>query len=466
MRKNIIQKIWDHHVVARSPGFPDVLAIDLHLLHEVTSPQAFQMLREKKMGVFSLERTLATLDHNVSTTPNRESLPNPVARNQILALRKNALDFKVTLLDMGSGKQGIVHIIGPELGVTLPGMTIVCGDSHTATHGAFGALAFGIGTSEVGYVLATGCLLQKPAQTMQILFKGQREKGIYAKDYILKLIHDIGVSGGRGYALEYAGEPIHALNMEERMTLCNMSIECGARAGLIAPDEVTFNYLKGKEAAPKGPAFEKAIEHFKSFCSDEGATFDKKVEVNLNQLAPMVTWGTNPGQSTTIDGRIPHLSDLTHQQRDLASHSLEYMDLKPNMPLKGIPLDYVFLGSCTNARISDLREAASILKGHKIAKGLQMIVVPGSEQVERQAQEEGLIDIFREANAEFRHPGCSSCLGMNEDKIPSGARCASTSNRNFIGRQGPGARTHLMSPAMAAAAALTGEITDVREFLS
>ncbi len=383
-----------------------------------------------------------------------------------MAIRKNAPEFGVKLLDMGSGKQGIVHIIGPECGVTLPGMTIVCGDSHTATHGAFGALAFGIGTSEVGYVLATGCLLQKTAQTMQVHFKGKREKGIYSKDYILRLIHEIGVSGGRGYTLEYMGDPIRALNMEERMTMCNMSIECGARAGLIAPDEVTFDYLKGREAVPKGKKFEKATQHFKTFFSDEGASFDKYVEINLEGLAPMVTWGTNPSQSTTIEGHIPHLKDLTCAQRNLAAHSLDYMELKPGTPLNGIPIDYVFLGSCTNARITDLREAGSILRGRKILKGTQMIVVPGSEQVAMQAKEEGLIDLFLEAGAEFRHPGCSSCLGMNEDKIPPGARCASTSNRNFIGRQGPGARTHLMSPAMAAAAALAGEITDVREFLN
>ncbi len=466
MRRNIIQKIWEAHVVEKRKGFPDILAIDLQLVHEVTSPQAFQMLRDRKLPVFSTKRTLATVDHNVSTTRNRESLPNPISRKQILALRENTRDFNVRLLDMGSGKQGIVHMIGPECGVTLPGSTIVCGDSHTSTHGAFGALAFGVGTSEVGFVLATGCLLQSPSQTMRINFIGQREAGITAKDLILKLIEQIGVSGGRGYTLEYSGEAIRALSMEERMTICNMSIECGARAGLVAPDETTYEYLKKREAAPKGKKWEEALEHFKKLPTDEGASFDREVEVNLEGLAPMVTWGTNPGQSTTIEGKIPDLNDLDPKERDLAKRSLEYMDLKPGTPLKGIPIEYVFIGSCTNARLSDLKAAAMIMKGKKVAKGVTVYVVPGSEEVYHRAKEEGLMDIFLEAGADFRHPGCSSCLAMNEDKIPSGARCASTSNRNFIGRQGPGARTHLMSPIMAAAAAIEGKIVDVRRILS
>lgn len=465
MGKNIIEKIWEAHVVQRQEGFPDILAIDLHLVHEVTSPQAFQVLRDRKIPVFSKKRTLATIDHNISTTNNRESLPNPVSRKQILALRENAKDFGVRLLDMGSGRQGIVHVIGPECGVTLPGMTIVCGDSHTSTHGAFGALAFGIGTSEVGHVLATGCLLQKPSLMMRILFEGKRKKGVGAKDMILKLIHEIGVGGGQGYTLEYAGEAIQDLSMEERMTICNMSIECGARAGLVAPDQVTYDYIEGREAAPKGDSWIKALERFKKLPSDIGCHYDKEVRLDMDQLAPMVTWGTNPGQSSSIEEKIPLLKSLEEKQRELASRSLDYMALKPGQALRGIPIEYVFIGSCTNSRISDLRAAAKIIKGNTIAKGVTAYVVPGSEQVYQQAVDEGLRDIFVEAGADFRHPGCSSCLAMNEDKIPSGARCASTSNRNFIGRQGPGARTHLMSPIMAAAAAITGEITDVREML-
>ncbi|MCH9633464.1 MAG: 3-isopropylmalate dehydratase large subunit [Chlamydiae bacterium] len=465
MQQNIIEKIWNTHVVERRKGFPDILAIDLHLVHEVTSPQAFQMLREKKLPVFSTKQTLATIDHNVSTTPNRENLPNPISRKQILALRENAREFNVRLFDMGSGKQGIVHMIGPECGVTLPGSTIVCGDSHTSTHGAFGALAFGIGTSEVGYVLATGCILHSPSETMRVHFKGQKEAGITAKDLILKLIQHIGVSGGRGYTIEYTGEAIEALTMEERMTICNMSIECGARAGLIAPDEITYEYLKHTDAAPKGNKWEEALKYFKSVRSDPGAHFDREVEVDITDLAPMVTWGTNPGQSSTIEGKVPLIAELHSKERALAQRAMEYMGVEPGLPLLNLPIDYVFIGSCTNARISDLRAAAEIMRGKKVAKDVVVYVVPGSENVHHQAEKEGLIEIFVQAGAEFRHPGCSSCLAMNEDKIPPKARCASTSNRNFIGRQGPGARTHLMSPIMAAAAAIAGKIVDVRGVL-
>lgn len=465
MAKNLIEKIWDAHVVERAEGFPDILAIDLHLVHEVTSPQAFEMLRQKNWPVYSLQRTLATLDHNVSTTTNRKSLPNPVSRKQILALRKNAREFNVKLLDMGSGKQGIVHVVGPECGVTLPGMTIVCGDSHTSTHGAFGALAFGIGTSEVGYVLATSCLLQKKPQTLKVLFKGIPQKGLYAKDYILKLIQQIGVSGGQGYVLEYAGLPIEKLSMEERMTLCNMSIECGARAGLVAPDQTTYDYLKNKEAAPKGAHWDKALKRFESFKSDLGAKYDKEVIVDLDNLSPIVTWGTNPAQSVSIKDKLPKLSAFQGDQKQLAKKAYAYMDLQEGQKIEGLRIDHVFIGSCTNARLTDLKEAAQIIQGHQVAPHVKAIVVPGSEQVYAQAVKEGLKDLFESAGAEFRFPGCSSCLGMNEDKIPPEKRCASTSNRNFIGRQGPKARTHLMSPAMAAYAALAGEIRDVREVL-
>ncbi len=465
MRSNIINKIWDLHTVESRDEFPDIISIDLHLLHEVTSPQAFDVLKQRGLKIHALERTVATVDHNVSTTPDRESLPSQVSRSQILTLRRNCEDFGVKLWDMGSGRQGIVHIIGPEQGLTQPGMTIVCGDSHTSTHGAFGALALGIGTTEISHVMATGCLLLSRPKTMKIQFNGHLGKAITAKDMILKLIQVIGVHGATGYVLEYCGSATRKLSMEERMTICNMSIECGARAGLISPDEITYDYMKGRLGAPKGSEWNRAVAHWRSLASTDESTYDRTVEIELDHIAPVVTWGTTPGQSIGIDQVIPFPESMTPEAGELAKKSLEYMRLQAGQPLEGVPIDYVFLGSCTNSRISDYREAAKILKGKRVAKGVTVYVVPGSEVVHKQMIEEGLDRIFIDAGADFRQPGCSMCLGMNEDKCPPGKRVASTSNRNFIGRQGPGALSHLMSPIMAAAAAVTGKITDVRKFL-
>lgn len=455
MSKNIIEKIWDQHVVVSRDGFPDIFAIDLQLIHEVTSPQAFNELLERKMKVFDVERCVATLDHNIPTSFNRKIITNPTSANQVETLRNNCRDFEVKLLDMESGKQGIVHVIGPELGLTQPGMTIVCGDSHTSTHGAFGALAFGIGTSEVGHVLGTSCMLQLKSKTMRVKFIGRRGLGVTAKDMILALIRQISVSGATGYVVEYAGEAISGLSMEERMTICNMSIECGARAGLIAPDEVTFEYLEGREAVVSGEEFERAKKYWKSLVSDDGASYDKEVEVDISDLRPMVTWGVNPGEAICIDEVIPD-SDLT---------ALDYVKLQAGEKIEGVGVDYVFIGSCTNARISDLRAAAEIFRGRKVAAGVQVYVVPGSESVRDMARKEGLDLVFTEAGADFRNPGCSMCLAMNDDKVPAGKRCVSTSNRNFVGRQGTGSITHLVSPIMAAAAAIEGKITDVRKYL-
>jgi 3-isopropylmalate/(R)-2-methylmalate dehydratase large subunit len=463
--KTIIEKIWDSHVVENKEGFPDILAIDLQLVHEVTSPQAFQVLKERNLSVFAPRRTLATVDHNTPTKREGLTIQNPISRHQIETLRENCRMFGVPLLDMGSGYQGIVHVIGPELGFTHPGMTIVCGDSHTSTHGAFGALAFGIGTSEVAQVLATGCILQKKPKTMRVSFKGDLPRGVTAKDIILALIRKIGVNGGTGHVIEYTGEPVHALSMEERMTICNMSIECGARAGLIAPDETTFAYIKGKIGAPKGEKWEEAVNYWKNLTTDIGAAYDKEIELFLSEMSPMVTWGINPEQTIAIDELVPSPISFPEEMRELAQKAIDYVKLIPGKPIEGVPIDYVFIGSCTNARLSDLHEAAKVMKGRKIAPGVKVFIVPGSEAIHRIAIEEGLAAIFIEAGAEYRSPGCSMCLAMNEDRVPPGKRCASTSNRNFIGRQGPESITHLMSPIMAAAAAVTGKITDVRNFL-
>lgn len=454
--KNIIQKIWDAHVVHSQPGHPDVFAIDLQLIHEVTSPQAFAELRARKLSVHAPERCVATVDHIVSTAPNRQTVVAP----QVEALRKNCRDFGVKLLDMGSGRQGIVHVIGPELGLVQPGMTVVCGDSHTSTHGAFGAIAFGIGSSEVGHVLATGCMLQQRPKTMKVHFRGMTSKHVTAKDMILKLIQQIGIAGGTGYILEYTGDVIRSLYPEERMTICNMSIECGARAGLIAPDEMTFEYLRSSQSVVRSS---EQIEHWKSLASDLGATYDAEVEVDVGDLAPMVTWGVNPAQSVAIDQPIPDPETLKGAAADLARKAMEYTKLTPGQSMEGVPIDYVFIGSCTNGRISDLRAAAQIMKGKKVAKGVTVIIAPGSEAVRAQAIAEGLDKIFSDAGADFRQPGCSMCIAMNGDAVSPGKRCASTSNRNFIGRQGLGSITHLMSPPMAALAAMDGRITDVRK---
>ncbi len=457
MPKNIIEKIWDAHVVKSKKGYPDIFAIDLQLMHEVTSPQAFTELRRRKAKVFAPNRTVATVDHIISTANDRKLLTYPAAKKQVETLRDNCLEFGIPLFDFDSENQGIVHVIGPELGLTQPGMTIVCGDSHTSTHGAFGAIAFGIGTTEVGHVLMTGCMLQTRPKTMKVEFVGQTPPGLSAKDLILKLINQIGVSGGTGHIIEYTGEAIRDMSMEERMTICNMSIECGARAGLIAPDKTTFAYIKGRQFAPKN--FDAAMKKWKAFSSDKNAKYDKVVKVNISKMAPMVTWGINPSQSIEITQKIPSANN------DSIKQALTYTKLKANQKISGVPVDYVFIGSCTNARLSDLRAVAKILKGKKVSPTTKVYIVPGSKKVQQAAIKEGLDKIFINAGADFRNPGCSMCLAMNEDKVPAGKRCASTSNRNFIGRQGPGSITHLMSPIMAAAAAITGKITDVRKFL-
>jgi len=463
MLKNIIDKIWEGHVVKSKDGYPGILAIDLHYIHEVTSPQAFEELRARGLKVHALDRMLANLDHIVSTGKNRRVITDPAAKNMIGTLRGNCEEFSVKLLDMDSGKQGIVHVVGPELGVTQPGMTIVCGDSHTATHGAFGSIAFGIGTTEVSHVMASSCVLQNKPKTMKIDFNGNLPKGVYAKDLILKLINEIGVGGGAGYIVEYTGNVIRNMNIEERMTICNMSIEFGARAGLIAPDEITFDYLKGREAVVKGEEFERACEYWRTLVSDEGAKFDKVVEIDLSDMRPIVTWGINPGQSVFINENIPYLKDVNFEERELAKKALDYVKLEEGQSLIGVKIDYVFIGSCTNGRISDFREAAKVLNGKKIADNVEVYLVPGSEKVMQMMIDEGLDKIFMDAGIEMRNPGCSMCLAMNEDKVPAGKRCASTSNRNFIGRQGENAISHLMSPAMAAAAAVAGEIVELED---
>jgi 3-isopropylmalate/(R)-2-methylmalate dehydratase large subunit len=461
--KTIIDKIWENHVVYREDGKPDLLYIDLHLVHEVTSPQAFEGLRQKGRKVRRPDLTFATMDHNVPTV-NRFVIADEVARNQIAALERNCREFSIPLADLHSEEQGIVHVIGPELGLTQPGKTIVCGDSHTSTHGAFGALAFGIGTSEVEHVLATQTLWQHKPKTLQIRIDGKLGEGVTAKDVILAIIGRYGVGVGTGYIIEFTGEVIRNMSMEERMTICNMSIEAGARAGLVSPDETTFAYLRGRKYAPKGEEFEKAVERWRALATDEGAEYDKTIEIDASTIAPMVTWGTNPSMSTSVDGTVPYPEEFASETEQKAvRRALEYMGLKPGTPITEIPVQHVFIGSCTNSRISDLREAAKIVKGKKVAKGVRALVVPGSQQVKKQAEEEGLAQIFIDAGFEWRDSGCSACLGMNPDIIPEGEHCASTSNRNFEGRQGKGARTHLVSPAMAAAAAVYGHFVDVRK---
>jgi 3-isopropylmalate/(R)-2-methylmalate dehydratase large subunit len=456
--KNIIEKIWESHIVEQREGHPAVFAIDLMLIHEVTSAQAFQTLRDKNLPVFDTSRLLATLDHSIPTRKNRFVIYDTAAKNQVETLRRNCAEYGIPIYDFDSGRQGIVHVIGPELGATQPGMTIVCGDSHTSTHGAFGALAFGIGTSEVGHVLATGCLLQRKPKTMKVEFKGRFAQGVFSKDAILKLIADIGIGGGNGHIIEYCGEAVHAMSMEERMTVCNMSIECGARAGLIAPDETTYNYIEGRQRAPQGEAWERARAYWESLLSDDGATYDKEVVIDVSNLKPMVTWGTNPEQACEITEKIPEYKELSGSKLTMAEKALEYIDLEPGAEIAGVPIDWAFVGSCTNGRLEDLRIVASILKNQKISNGVTMYIVPGSEAVRAQAIEEGLADIFESAGADFRMPGCSMCLGMNDDKVPEGKRCISSSNRNFVGRQGPGSRTHLASPATVAASAVAGKI--------
>lgn len=462
--KTLFDKIWDAHVVHKVENGPEALYIDRHYIHEVTSPQAFAGLKKRGLKVFRPDRTVATADHNVPTKDQHLPIGDALSKMQVETLTKNCENFGITLYGLGHPFQGIVHVIGPELGITQPGMTIVCGDSHTATHGAFGAIAFGIGTSEVEQVFATQCLLQRKPKRMKITVEGDVKKGVLAKDIILYIISQISTSGGNGYFVEYAGSAFRSLSMEGRMTVCNMSIEMGARGGLIAPDETTFAYVKGREFAPKGEAFDKAVAHWKTLYSDEDAAFDKEYTFDAADIDPMITYGTNPGMGIKIGGNIPKPEDF-RDKSDKATllKSLEYMDLAPGTPLLGKQVNYVFIGSCTNARMEDLRQVAELVKGKRKADNVHAYIIPGSKQVEKQAIAEGLDKIFTEAGFELRQPGCSACLGMNEDKIPKGEYCVSTSNRNFEGRQGPGARTLLASPLTAAATAIKGFIADARE---
>jgi len=459
--RTLFEKVWDRHVVLEEPGEPALIYVDLHLVHEVTSAQAFEGLRLAGRTVRRTELTVATMDHNVPTLPG--PITDPMAKAQLDALRANCEEFGVRLYGTGSGHEGIVHVIGPELGLTQPGKTIVCGDSHTSTHGAFGALAIGIGTSEVEHVLATQTLQQRRPKTMLLEFVGALPAGLTAKDLILAAIGQVGVDGGVGYVVEYTGEAIRALTMEQRMTVCNMSIEWGARAGMIAPDETTFDYLEGREFVPSGEDWQRATEEWRSLASDPDASYDSHVVVDLAELVPQVTWGTNPGMVVPVTGSVPDPASFDDPgDRAAAERALEYMDLQPGQRIEDIRIDRVFIGSCTNSRIEDLRAAASVVEGQRIDPRVTGLVVPGSAQVRRQAEEEGLDRIFLDAGFEWRLAGCSMCLGMNPDVLAPGERCASTSNRNFEGRQGRGGRTHLVSPQMAAAAALHGRFVDVR----
>ncbi len=463
--RTLFEKVWDEHVVTASNGRPALLYIDLHLVHEVTSPQAFDGLRAAGRKVRQTQRTIATVDHNIPTEPRGTPITDPIAARQIEALQKNCREFGVPLFDIDSPNQGIVHVIGPELGFTQPGKTIVCGDSHTSTHGAFGALAFGIGTSEVEHVLATQCLPQRKPRTMLIQVNDKLPEGVSAKDLILGIIGQIGTDGATGYVIEYAGEAVRALSMEGRMTVCNMSIEGGARAGMIAPDETTFAYLKGRRFAPQGADWDKAVARWRELPSDAGAPYDRVIEIDAAKLSPFVTWGTNPGMVVPVTGQVPVLADMKSEaERTAAERMYEYMGLKPGTKVEDIAVDRVFIGSCTNSRLEDLRAAAKVAKGHHVSSKVRAMVVPGSQVVKQIAEQEGLDKILREAGFEWRESGCSMCLGMNPDILQPGERCASTSNRNFEGRQGRGGRTHLVSPMMAAAAAIAGHFTDIRNW--
>jgi 3-isopropylmalate/(R)-2-methylmalate dehydratase large subunit len=463
MSRTLFEKIWDAHVVREAAGEPALLYIDLHLVHEVTSPQAFDGLRAAGREVRRPDLTVSTIDHNVPTTDRSLPIADPIAAQQIETLRRNCAEFGIQLYDIDSPEQGIVHVIGPELGLTRPGLTIVCGDSHTSTHGAFGALAFGIGTSEVEHVLATQCLPQSKPRTMLVKTTGELAEGVTAKDLALGLIGQIGTDGATGHVIEYAGPAVRSLSMEGRMTLCNMSIEAGARAGMVAPDDVTYAYLEGRRFAPRGAAWNEALAYWRSLAGDEGAEHDTVVEFDASALAPFVTWGTSPGQVVPVTGRVPDPSAAhSESERRSTARALEYMGLAPGTRMEDVSIDRVFIGSCTNARIEDLRAAAGVVRGHRVSEAVRALVVPGSGAVKRAAEAEGLDEIFRAAGFEWREAGCSMCLGMNPDTLAPGERCASTSNRNFEGRQGKGSRTHLVSPAMAAAAAVAGHFTDVR----
>jgi len=465
MPKTLYDKIWEDHMVHQQSDGTELLYVDRHLIHEVTSPQAFEGLRVNKRQVRRPDLTLAVADHNVPTTDRSKGIADEESRIQVDTLRNNCKEFSVELFDMNDKRQGIVHIIGPEQGFTQPGTVIVCGDSHTATHGAFGTLAFGIGTSEVEHVLATQTLIQKKSKNFRVNVNGKLPLGVTAKDVILKIIGTIGTAGGTGYVIEFAGEVIKNLSMEERMTICNMTIEAGARAGIIQPDQKTFDYLKGKPKSPKGENWNNALKFWKTLYSDKDSEFDKEININGNDIEPLVTWGTSPQDIASVTGNVPDPEKENDKERKVAMYrSLEYMGLKPNIKISDIKIDKVFIGSCTNGRIEDLRNAAKIVKGKKVAKTVSAMVVPGSGLVKNQAEQEGLDKIFIEAGFEWREPGCSMCLAMNADKLNPKERCASTSNRNFEGRQGRGGRTHLVSPAMAAAAAIDGCLTDVRKF--
>ena len=464
--RTLFDKIWEAHVAHRIPDGPDILYIDLHLIHEVTSPQAFALLRERGLKVRRPDRTVATMDHSTPTLALDLRLVDEKARAQVRALAQNARAFGIRLYDLQHPQRGIVHVLGPELGLTQPGMTIVCGDSHTSTHGAFGALAFGIGTTQVAHVLATQALLMRKPKAMRITFTGRLQLGVTAKDMILALIGRYGTGLGTGYVIEYAGEAVRSLDMAGRMTLCNMSIEAGARAGMVAPDETTFEYLAGREFAPKGPAWEKALAYWRTLPSDEGAVFDKEIHLDVSHLEPMITYGTTPGMAIPVTGRVPDpAQEHDPARRRLLEKALSYMGLRPGQPILGQRVDVVFIGSCTNGRLEDLRQAARILRGRKVASHVRLIVVPGSETVRRQAEAEGLDRVFKEAGGEWRHAGCSLCIAMNGDRVPPGHYAVSTSNRNFEGRQGPGARTFLASPLTAAASAVEGRVADPRTFL-
>lgn len=460
MGKSIIEKIWDRHIVNEEENKPDLIYIDLQYIHEVTSPQAFEGLRLKGRTVRRPDRTFATMDHNVPTV-NRYFIEDDIARKQLEALDQNCKEFGIRLADLDSPEQGIVHVIGPELGLTQPGMTIVCGDSHTSTHGAFGSIAFGIGTSEVEHVLATQTLWQTKPKTLKLEVNGRLGHGVMAKDVILYVISKFGVDFGTGHIIEYCGEVFRDMSMEERMTVCNMSIEGGARAGLVAPDETTFSYLKGRKYLPKGEEFERCVQDWKSLSSDEDAVYDQEIILDGSLISPMVSWGTNPGMASGVDGKVPTFAEDIMDPKEL-NRALEYMGLEEGMPITDIPVQHVFIGSCTNSRIEDLRQAAEMIEGQTVQKGVRAMVVPGSQSVKRQAEDEGLDEIFKSAGFEWRESGCSMCLSMNPDVVPAGEHCASTSNRNFEGRQGAGARTHLVSPAMAAAAAIHGKFVDIR----
>ncbi|HVF91666.1 MAG TPA: 3-isopropylmalate dehydratase large subunit [Blastocatellia bacterium] len=465
MARTLFEKIWDRHVVHQEPGSPAIIYIDCHLVHEVTSPQAFEGLRLAGRGVRRPDLTYATVDHNVPTTSRLLPILDAISKNQIYTLERNCREFRIPLYGLDSPARGIVHVIGPELGLTRPGMTIVCGDSHTSTHGAFGALAFGIGTSEVEHVLATQSLLQSKPKTFRIAVGGKLARGVAAKDVILYIIRLLGTDGATGHVIEYAGDTIERFNMEERMTVCNMSIEAGARAGMIAPDDTTYAYLAGREFSPSGEAFEEAVARWKTLPTDPGASFDREMEIGVSGLAPQVSWGTSPGMVADVSGEVPDPDSFEDENaRKAARRALEYMGLQPRTPVREIKIDRVFIGSCTNSRIEDLRSAAGVIAGRKVSPLVRAMVVPGSQPVKRQAEREGLDRVFKDAGFEWRESGCSMCLGMNPDILSPGERCASTSNRNFEGRQGRGGRTHLVSPAMAAAAAVAGHFVDLREW--